>query len=50
VGIGQSVPIKLNVSGVFRLRLWMNDPGSPNDDCGFSSVPYVVWGNLTANT
>lgn len=50
VGIGQSVPIRLKVSGVFRVRLWMNDPMSPNDSCGFSSVPYLVWGNLTATT
>lgn len=50
--IGQSAAINLNVSGVYRVRLWMNDPASPTNDCGTSPVPVpnFIWGNLTATS
>jgi hypothetical protein len=47
--IGQSASISLDVTGVYRIRLWMNDPNSPNDECGFSSLAPLVWGNLTVS-
>lgn len=50
--IGQSATINLNVSGVYRVRLWMNDPDAPTNDCGTGPfpVPNFIWGNLTATS
>jgi hypothetical protein len=52
VGLGQSAPVRLNVTGVFRVRLSMNDPSSPNNVCGLAPnpPPSLVWGNLTATS
>jgi hypothetical protein len=49
LGLGQSAPISLNVTGTYRIRLWMNDPNSPKDECGFGGLAPLVWGNLTVS-
>ncbi len=49
LGLGLSASISMDVTGTYRIRLWMNDPNSPNDECGFGGLAPLVWGNLTAS-
>jgi hypothetical protein len=43
---GPGVPIRADVTGIVRLRLYMNDPNSPNQYCGFERIDTaVVWGD-----
>lgn len=46
LSVGPGTPFDVDVSGVSRVRLFMNDPNSPSQACGFERVRTVlVWGD-----
>jgi serine/threonine protein kinase len=44
--LGAATHVHVSVNNVLRLRLWINDPRSAQDDCNVARETNLVWGNL----
>ena len=45
---GPGVPVQADLTGVTRLRLFMNNPNAPHQACGFAKIrTNLVWGDVT---
>ena len=44
---GPGVPVSVDLQGVTRLRLFMNNPNAPKQACGFAKISTrLVWGDM----